>query len=98
MCATRAPIRRETRHGFALRKFSGLAAACRHHLGNRANLAPLSNVGSNALVLLLHPSVPARNVAELMALLKRERLEYMSGTPSGIRTYAESFVGLPFDS
>ena len=42
--------------------------------------------------------MPARNVAELMALLKRERLEYMSGTPSGIRTYAESFVGLPFDS
>lgn len=30
--------------------------------------------------------------------VQRERLEYMTGTPTGIRTYAESFVGLPFDS
>lgn len=30
--------------------------------------------------------------------VQRERLEYMTGTPTGIRTYAESFVGLPFAS
>ena len=30
--------------------------------------------------------------------VQRERLQYMTGTPTGIRTYAESFVGLPFES
>ena len=44
------------------------------------DLAPVSNVGSNALVLLLHPSVPAKNVAELIALLKREPDKWAIGS------------------
>ncbi|MFN0161571.1 MAG: 4-hydroxybenzoate 3-monooxygenase [Burkholderiales bacterium] len=30
--------------------------------------------------------------------MQRERLAYMTGTPTGILTYAENFVGLPFDA
>jgi tripartite-type tricarboxylate transporter receptor subunit TctC len=35
-------------------------------------LAPISNVSSNALVLLVNPSLPVRTVRELIALAKRE--------------------------
>lgn len=44
------------------------------------DLAPVSNVGSNALVLLVHPSVPVKSVAELIALLKREPDKWAIGS------------------
>ncbi|MBL8382958.1 MAG: tripartite tricarboxylate transporter substrate binding protein [Burkholderiales bacterium] len=44
------------------------------------DLAPVSNVGSNALVLLVHPTVPAKSVAELVALLKREPDKWAIGS------------------
>jgi tripartite-type tricarboxylate transporter receptor subunit TctC len=36
------------------------------------DFAPISNVQSNALVLLVNPSLPVKNVKELIALAKRE--------------------------
>ena len=44
------------------------------------DFAPVSNVGNNALVLLVHPGVPAKNVAELIALLKREPDKWSVGS------------------
>jgi tripartite-type tricarboxylate transporter receptor subunit TctC len=44
---------------------------------------PISNVSRNALVLVVHPSVPVNTLAELVALAKREpgKLEFGSGGP-----------------
>lgn len=36
------------------------------------DLAPVSNVSSNALVLLVHPSLPAKTTQELIALAKKQ--------------------------
>ncbi|MBL8376866.1 MAG: tripartite tricarboxylate transporter substrate binding protein [Burkholderiales bacterium] len=44
------------------------------------DLVPISNVASNAQVLLVHPSVAARNVPELIALLKREPGKHAYGS------------------
>ena len=45
------------------------------------DLAPIAFIASSPLVLVVHPSVPARNVKELIALAKspRTRLSYGSG-------------------
>jgi tripartite-type tricarboxylate transporter receptor subunit TctC len=52
----------------------------------RKDLAPVSKVASAPLVLLVHPSVPAKTVPELIAFLK----EHKEGTP-----YASSGTGGP---
>ena len=46
-----------------------------------ADLEPISNVSRNALVLLVHPSMPINTVQELIAVAKREpgRLNFGSG-------------------
>lgn len=38
----------------------------------RKDFAPISNVSSNSLVLLVHPSLPVKNLEELIAFAKRE--------------------------
>jgi tripartite-type tricarboxylate transporter receptor subunit TctC len=45
------------------------------------DFAPISNVSSNALILMVHPSVPAGNLKELIELARREpgRLTFGSG-------------------
>jgi tripartite-type tricarboxylate transporter receptor subunit TctC len=52
----------------------------------RKDLVPVSKVASAPLVLLVHPSVPAKTVPELVAFLK----EHAEGTP-----YASSGTGGP---
>jgi tripartite-type tricarboxylate transporter receptor subunit TctC len=44
------------------------------------DLVPVSNIASNAQVLLVHPSLAARSVPELIALLKREPGKYHYGS------------------
>ena len=61
----------------------------------RRDFAPVGLIGTSALVLLAHPSLPARSVAELIALAKREpgRVNYASaGAGSGIHLAAELFA------
>jgi tripartite-type tricarboxylate transporter receptor subunit TctC len=45
------------------------------------DLAPITNIGSASFVLVVHPSVPARNVRELVALAKRKPNELTMGSP-----------------
>jgi hypothetical protein len=46
------------------------------------------------MCILLH-RFPGGN--EFTWRAQRERLKYMTSDPTGIRTYAESFVGLPIE-
>ncbi len=50
------------------------------------DLAPISRVGSFTLLLVVHPSVPAKTLAELIAYAKANpgKLTYASGNTSGI--------------
>jgi len=53
----------------------------------RKDFAPVGLIGESALIVLVHPSLPARSIAELIALAKREpgKLNYASaGVGSGI--------------
>lgn len=43
------------------------------------DLAPVVVLGSSPLIMTVHPSVPARNVAELVAHAKKTRIHYASG-------------------
>jgi tripartite-type tricarboxylate transporter receptor subunit TctC len=48
---------------------------------------PISVIGSNAVVLAVHKSVPAKNLAELVALMKTRELNFStagSGSPSDL--------------
>ncbi len=57
-------------------------------------LAPISLVANSPTVLVVHPGVPARNLGELVALLKADpgKLEYASyGRGSGSHLAAELF-------
>jgi tripartite-type tricarboxylate transporter receptor subunit TctC len=61
----------------------------------RKDFAPVGLIATSALVVLVHPSVPAGSVAELIALAKKEpgKLNYASaGTGSGIHLGAELFA------
>jgi len=63
----------------------------------RRDFAPVGLIATGALVLVVHPSVPARSVAELIALAKREPgvLNYASaGSGSGIHLAAELFASM----
>lgn len=58
------------------------------------DFAPISGLASQPYVLLLHPSVPAKNVREFVALAKRRpgQVDYsISGAASGGRIAAELF-------
>ena len=61
----------------------------------RKDFAPVGLIATSALVVLVHPSVPANSIAELIALAKKEpgKLNYASaGTGSGIHLGAELFA------
>ena len=45
------------------------------------DLVPVSLLGSFSQTMVCHPSVPAKDLAELLALGKRERVTYASGGP-----------------
>ena len=60
----------------------------------RKDFAPIGLIGTSALVLVVHPSVPAHNVKELIAYAKANpgKLTYASaGVGSGIHLAAEYF-------
>src|SRR6478735_6874072 len=61
----------------------------------RKDFAPIGLIATSALVVLVHPSVPAKTIPELIALAKREdgKLTYASaGIGSGIHLGAELFA------
>jgi tripartite-type tricarboxylate transporter receptor subunit TctC len=61
----------------------------------RKDFAPIGLIATSALVVLVHPSVPAKTIPELIALAKREdgKLTYASaGVGSGIHLGAELFA------
>jgi tripartite-type tricarboxylate transporter receptor subunit TctC len=61
----------------------------------RKDFAPVGLIGTGALILLVHPGVQAKSVAELIALAKKEpgRLSFASaGVGSGIHLAAELFM------
>jgi tripartite-type tricarboxylate transporter receptor subunit TctC len=61
----------------------------------RKDFAPVGLIGTSAMILLVHPSVPAKSVAELIALAKKDagKLNYASaGVGSGIHLAAELFA------
>jgi tripartite-type tricarboxylate transporter receptor subunit TctC len=63
----------------------------------RKDFAPVGLIATSALVILVHPSVEARSVPELIALAGKEpgRLNYASAGPgSGIHLAAELFASM----
>jgi len=63
----------------------------------RRDFAPVGLIATGALVVVVHPSVPAHSVAELIALAKSEPgvLNYASaGSGSGIHLAAELFASM----
>lgn len=61
----------------------------------RKDFAPVGLIATSALVVLVHPSVPARSIGELIALAKSEpgKLNYASaGSGSGIHLATELFA------
>ena len=60
----------------------------------RKDFAPVGLIGTSALVVLVHPSLPARSIGELIALAKAQpgRINYASaGSGSGIHLATELF-------
>jgi tripartite-type tricarboxylate transporter receptor subunit TctC len=63
----------------------------------RKDFAPIGLIASSSNVVLVHPSVPAKSISELIALAKREdgKLTFAStGTGSSVHLAAELFAGL----
>jgi tripartite-type tricarboxylate transporter receptor subunit TctC len=63
----------------------------------RKDFAPIGLIATSALVVLVHPSVPAKAVSELIALAKQEpgKLAFASaGVGSGIHLGAELFASM----
>jgi tripartite-type tricarboxylate transporter receptor subunit TctC len=63
----------------------------------RKDFAPVGLIASSSNVVLVHPSVPARSIAELIALAKRDdgKLTFAStGTGSSVHLAAELFAGM----
>lgn len=63
----------------------------------RKDFAPVGLIATSALVVLLHPSVPATSIGELIALAKKEpgKLNYASAGPgSGIHLATELFASM----
>ena len=61
----------------------------------RADFTPVGLIATSPLVIVTHPSVPARSIEELIALARKEpgKLNYASaGTGSGIHLAAELFA------
>lgn len=63
----------------------------------RKDFAPVGLIATSPLVLLTHPSLPARSIEELIALAKKEsgKINYASaGAGSGIHLAAELFAAM----
>jgi tripartite-type tricarboxylate transporter receptor subunit TctC len=63
----------------------------------RKDFAPIGLIATSALVVLVHPSVPAKTIPELIALAKQEpgKLTFASaGVGSGIHLGAELFAAM----
>jgi tripartite-type tricarboxylate transporter receptor subunit TctC len=63
----------------------------------RKDFAPVGLIATSALVVLVHPSVEAKSIAELVAAAKKEpgKLNYASAGPgSGIHLAAELFASM----
>jgi tripartite-type tricarboxylate transporter receptor subunit TctC len=63
----------------------------------RKDFAPVGLIATGALVVLVHPSVPAHSIGELIAHAKKEpgKLNYASAGPgSGIHLGTELFAGM----
>jgi tripartite-type tricarboxylate transporter receptor subunit TctC len=63
----------------------------------RKDFAPIGLIATSALVVLVHPSVPAKTIPELIALAKKEpgKLAFASaGVGSGIHLGAELFASM----
>jgi tripartite-type tricarboxylate transporter receptor subunit TctC len=63
----------------------------------RKDFAPVGLIATSALVVLVHPSVEARSIGELIALAKRDpgKLNYASaGSGSGIHLGSELFAAM----
>ena len=63
----------------------------------RKDFAPVGLIATGALVVLVHPSVPAHSIGELIARAKKEpgKLNYASAGPgSGIHLGTELFAGM----
>jgi tripartite-type tricarboxylate transporter receptor subunit TctC len=63
----------------------------------RKDFAPVGLIASSSNVVLVHPSMPGKSIAELIALAKREdgKLTFAStGTGSSVHLAAELFAGM----
>ena len=63
----------------------------------RKDFAPIGLIASSSNVVLVHPSVPARSIAELIALAKQQpgKLDFAStGTGSSVHLAAELFAAM----
>jgi tripartite-type tricarboxylate transporter receptor subunit TctC len=63
----------------------------------RKDFAPVGLIASSSNVLLVHPAVPAKSIAELIALAKQQdgKLTFAStGTGSSVHLAAELFAGM----
>jgi tripartite-type tricarboxylate transporter receptor subunit TctC len=63
----------------------------------RKDFAPVGLIGSSAMIVLIHPSLPAKTIPELIALAKKEpgKLTFASaGVGSGIHLGAELFANM----
>jgi tripartite-type tricarboxylate transporter receptor subunit TctC len=61
----------------------------------RKDFSPVGLIGTSAMIVLVHPSVPAKSMTELIALAKQDpgKLNYASaGVGSGIHLAAELFA------
>jgi tripartite-type tricarboxylate transporter receptor subunit TctC len=63
----------------------------------RKDFAPVGLIGTSAMIVLVHPSVPAKSIPELIAHIKKldGKFNYASaGTGSGIHLAAELFASM----
>jgi tripartite-type tricarboxylate transporter receptor subunit TctC len=61
----------------------------------RKDFAPVGSIGSSAMIVIIHPSIPAKTIPELIALAKKEPGKYTyasAGVGSGIHLGAELFA------
>jgi tripartite-type tricarboxylate transporter receptor subunit TctC len=61
----------------------------------RKDFAPIGMIGSSAMIVIIHPTIPAKTIPELIALAKQEPGKYTyasAGVGSGIHLGAELFA------
>jgi tripartite-type tricarboxylate transporter receptor subunit TctC len=61
----------------------------------RKDFAPVGSIGSSAMIVIIHPTIPAKTIPELIALAKKDPGKYTyasAGVGSGIHLGAELFA------